>query len=268
MSNVPAIECDAATVFRWSPKLKAKVTLIRDVTWRVDRGQHWVVLGPNGAGKTTLLHLAGAMSHPSEGTVDVLGKRLGHVDMRSLRERIGFVDARTSRAIKGRQTALQVTLTGAFSSIALQTQRLLPEHEERARAILAIIGAGKLIERPFEECSQGERQRILIARALMTEPELLVLDEPTAGLDLPSREELVGALTTMARERPELTTVTVTHHLEEIPVSVTHALLLRDGVVQRSGPIAEVLTSELVSSCFGVPLEVNERRGRWFATLN
>ncbi|HTU15959.1 MAG TPA: ATP-binding cassette domain-containing protein [Solirubrobacterales bacterium] len=267
MTNVPAIECDAVTVFRWSPKLKARVTLLHEISWRVERGEHWVVLGPNGAGKTTLLHLAGAMSHPSEGTVDVLGRRLGSVDMRALRERVGFVDARTSRAIKGKQTALQVTLTGAFSSIALQHQRLLPEHEERARAILAIIGAGKLIERSFEECSQGERQRILIARALMADPELLILDEPTVGLDLPSREELIGALATMAREHPSLTTVTVTHHLEEIPASATHALLLREGVLRRSGPISEVLTSELVSSCFGVPLEVDERRGRWSATL-
>jgi iron complex transport system ATP-binding protein len=267
MNHPTAIECQNATVFRWSPKLKARVTLIRDVEWRVETGEHWTVLGPNGAGKTTLLHLAGAVSHPSEGVVEVLGKRLGKVDMRALRERIGFVDARTGRAINGRHTALQVTLTGAFSSIALQHQRLLPEHEERARAILAILGADKIVDRWFEDCSQGERQRILIARALMADPELLILDEPTTGLDLPSREELVGALRTMALERPELTTVTVTHHLEEIPVSTTHALLLKDGRVLRSGPVSEVLTSEAVSACFDVPLSVGERAGRWSATL-
>lgn len=267
MNQNTAIRCESVTVFRWSTKLKQRVTLLKQIDWQVARGEHWVVLGPNGAGKTTLLHMAGALSHPSEGLVEVFGRQLGRVDVRTLRERIGFVDARTARAMHGKRTALQIVLTGAFSSIALQRQRLEEHHEERARGLLGMLGATPLLERPFEECSQGERQRILIARALMADPELLLLDEPTAGLDLPSREELVKALAGLTVERPEITTVSVTHHLEEIPRSVTHAMLLRDGRVHVRGPIDEVMTSENVSSCFDVPVEVNRRNGRWSATI-
>ena len=263
----PAVVTAGVTVRRWSEALGRPLLLLDDVSWTVGPREHWVVLGPNGAGKTTLLHLAGATSHPSSGTVDVLGHRLGAVDTRDLRERIGFVDARVARALRGTNTVQATVLTGAFSSIALQRRRLQTRHEDRAHALLELVGAQALSERRFEDCSQGERQRVLLARALMSDPDLLLLDEPTSGLDLPSRERLVLALSALARDRPALATVTVTHHLEEIPPSSTHALLLAGGRVLAQGPVADVLTSAAVSACFDLPVDVSRRNGRWAAAV-
>ena len=262
-----AIALRGATVTRWSASAGRELRLLDAVDWVVRPGEHWVVLGPNGAGKTTLMHLAGAMAQPSAGTVEVLGARLGAVDVRALRERIGFVDARLARSLRGHHDGLQTVMTGAFNTIILQVRRLTDEHEERARALMALVSASELAGRRFEDCSQGERQRLLLARALMADPELLLLDEPAAGLDLPGREGLVAALVSLARDRPALPTVTVTHHLEEIAPSVTHALLLRGGRVLASGPVAEVLTSARVSDCFGVAVDVGVRRGRWSAAV-
>jgi iron complex transport system ATP-binding protein len=262
-----AIALEGATVTRWSPAAGRELRLLDGVDWRVRAGEQWAVLGPNGAGKTTLMHLAGAMAQPSAGTVEVLGARLGGVDVRALRERIGFVDARLSRALRGHQTGLQTVLTGAFNTIVLQKRRLTRAHEERAAALMTLVAADGLADRRFEDCSQGERQRLLLARALMDDPELLLLDEPAAGLDLPSRERLVAALVALARDRPQLPTVMVTHHLEEIPPSTTHALLLAGGRVRAAGPIGEVLTGAAVSDCFGVPVDVSVRHGRWAAAV-
>ena len=256
-----------ATVTRWSASLGRELVLLDGLDWDVADGEHWVVLGPNGAGKTTLMHLAGAMAQPSGGTVEVLGARLGAVDVRTLRERIGFVDARLARSLRGAYSGLQTVLTGAFNTIILQQRRLTPAHEQRALELMALVSAGELAGRRFEDCSQGERQRLLLARALMADPALLLLDEPAAGLDLPGREGLVGALMSLARDRPALPTVTVTHHLEEIAPSTTHALLLRGGRVLAAGPVADVLTGAHVSACFGVPVEVTGRRGRWAAAV-
>ena len=256
-----------ATVTRWSASLGRELLLLDGVDWAVEPGEHWVILGPNGAGKTTLMHLAGAMAQPSAGTVEVLGARLGRVDIRALRESIGFVDARLARSLRGSYTGVQTVMTGAFNTIILQVRRLTPAHEERALALMALVSASDLAGRRFEDCSQGERQRLLLARALMADPELLLLDEPASGLDLPGREGLVGALVSLARDRPELPTVTVTHHLEEIAPTMTHALLLRGGRVLARGEIAGVLTSERVSDCFGVPVDVSGRRGRWAAAV-
>ena len=255
------------TVRRWSASLGRELRLLDDASWTVRDGEHWVVLGPNGAGKTTLMHLAGAMSQPSSGTVEVLGARLGAVDVRALRERIGFVDARLARSLRGHLTGLQTVMTGAFNTIILQVRRLTAEHEQRARALMALVSAGELEDRRFEDCSQGERQRLLLARALMADPALLLLDEPAAGLDLPGREGLLGALATLARDRPTLPTVTVTHHLEEIAPSTTHALLLRGGRVLAAGPIEDVLTTARVSETFGLAVDVRGAHGRWSAAV-
>lgn len=267
--DVPAaLLVNDVTVERWSAPLQRSLTLLRHVTWRVEEGESWVVLGPNGAGKTTLLHLAAGTSHPTSGTVAVLGARLGGVDLRDLRERIGFVDARTSRALAPALTGSQVVLTGAFGSIKLQPRRLTAAHAARAAELLELTGSTDLAGRRFDHCSQGERQRLLLARALMADPELLLLDEAAAGLDLPSRERLLAALAGLRAARPELTSVMVTHHLEEIPPAATHALLLRDGAVQAAGPVAAVLTAERVSACFDVPVEVaRSAGGRWTAAV-
>lgn len=263
----PVIVARDIEVFRWSPALKERVTLLTGLNWQVNRGEHWAMMGPNGAGKTTLLRLAAAESHPSEGVVEVLGRRLGATDMRKLRESIGVVDSRTAQTIPNRRPVFETILSGAFNSIAIQRQRLERSHSDRARYLLDLVGLEQQATRRFGECSQGERQRVLLARALMPNPRLLLLDEAAAGLDLPSREQLVSALVAMAAHDPDLTTVSVTHHIEEIPPSCTHALLLRDARLLAAGPVEDTLTSENVSDCFGLPIEVTRRNSRFTATL-
>ncbi|MCK9247777.1 MAG: ATP-binding cassette domain-containing protein [Solirubrobacteraceae bacterium] len=250
----------------------APLLLLDRVDWTVRAGEQWVVLGPNGAGKSTLLRLAAGGMQPSSGSVHVLGARVGRVDLRDLRERIGIVDAATARALRPSLTGHEVALTGIFGSVALQRRRLRPVHDERVRRALRLVGAESLADRRFEDASQGERQRLLLARALVGRggdgPELLLLDEPAAGLDLPSRERLVGALAVSAAARPDLPTVTVTHHLEEIPPTTTHALLLRAGRVVDAGPVAATLRSDPVGACFGLPVDVARTSGRWRAQVS
>jgi iron complex transport system ATP-binding protein len=259
---VSALTLEDVTIERWGK------ALLRDVSLRVEAGQWWVLLGPNGAGKTTLLHLAAGTSHPSSGHVSVLGSRVGAVDLRDLRERIGLVDARVARQLQGTLTGRQIVLTGAFGAIRLQPRRLTSAHLARADALLELTGSSELADRGFELCSQGERQRLLLARALMASPELLLLDEAAAGLDLPSRERLMGALGALRAAEPALTLVMVTHHLEEIPAAASHALLLRAGRVLAAGSVDDVLTSANVSDCFDVDVEVTRSSpGRWTAAV-
>ncbi len=255
-------------VWRWVASESRRAVLLDEIEWTVNEGEHWVLLGPNGAGKTTLLNLAAAASHPSEGTVRVLGSRLGAVDMRALRERIGTVEPGLARRLQGRSTALEIVLTGAYGSIALQSKRIEAADLERAEALIATVGATPLRDRRYENCSQGERQRLLLARALMDEPELLLLDEPTTGLDLPSRERLIASLDAMAVSNPDLPSVTVTHHLEEIPASASHALLLSTGRIVAAGPIEQALSAAAVSAAFGIEVSLSRRRGRWSATVD
>jgi iron complex transport system ATP-binding protein len=262
----PAIRMRAATVWRWVPAESRRAVLLNRVDWEVQPGEHWVVLGPNGAGKTTLLNMAAAMSHPSEGAVEVLGERLGRVDVRRLRERIGTVEPELARRLRGRMSARQIVLTGAFGSIGLQPDRIAEEHRRRAESLLETVGAAEIAERRYEDCSQGERQRLLLARALMDEPELLLLDEPTTGLDLPSRERLIASLDALAAANPALPSVTVTHHPEEVPSCATHTLLLAGGRALAAGPIAATLTGPALSECFGIAVEVGHANGRWTAT--
>ncbi len=257
----------AVRVWRWIAAEQRRAVLLEAIEWRVGMGERWVVMGPNGAGKTTLLNLAAAASHPSEGSVEVLGARLGRVDMRRLRERIGTLEPGLARRIRGRLTAFEVVLTGAFGSIALLHDRIEERHRQRAAELMETVGAGELADRRYENCSQGERQRLLLARALMDEPELLLLDEPTSGLDLPSRERLVASLDAMSEQQPELPTVTVTHHPEEVPASSTHALLLAEGRAVAAGPIEQTLTGPALSRCFGIEVEVSRAHGRWLATV-
>jgi iron complex transport system ATP-binding protein len=261
----PAIDLSSVSLWRWDPEHQRERHLLRDVDWTVRPGEHWALLGANGAGKTTLMNVAGAVHHPSSGTADVLGHRLGRVDMRVLRRRIGLVEARTSRSFRQRMTAEQVVLTGATATIALRRDEVHQDDRERARGLLERFGCGAKADRPYDACSQGERQRVLLARALMHRPALLLLDEPATGLDLPGREALLAAVATIAAEEPETATVTVTHHVEELPASTTHALLLRDGHVVAAGPAHETIASGPLSDCFGTPVVVDRLGGRWLA---
>jgi iron complex transport system ATP-binding protein len=242
-----------------------RLPIVSGVDWEVRAGEQWALLGPNGAGKTTLLGLAGAMRHPSAGTVEVLGERLGRTDVRRLRGRIGAVDARSARAFPVWLSAEEVVLTGATGTIQPLWERYGASERDRARELLESFGCGPLRERSFASCSDGERQRVRLARALMADPRLLLLDEPASGLDLPAREALLAALDRLERLRPGLATITVTHHVEEVAASTTHALLLRAGRVVAAGPAAEVLTGEHLSACFAMRVEVHRLDGRWAA---
>ncbi|GAA3554635.1 ATP-binding cassette domain-containing protein [Nonomuraea rosea] len=245
-------------------------SLLDAVDWQVDYGDHWAILGPNGAGKTTLLSLASAVRHPTEGTVRVLGHQLGRVDLRELRRHIGLVAA-SQRLIDEElmeeegATAHTVVLTGHTGTSVPLWESYGESEKERALRLLSDLGCKDLADRPFRVCSQGERARIRVARALMADPAVLLLDEPFAGLDLPAREDLIAAVEDLATTRPVLTTVMVTHHLEEVPATTTHAMLMRDARVLSAGPASEVLTSENLSECFGRPLHVDRLDGRWYA---
>ncbi|HET6501644.1 MAG TPA: ATP-binding cassette domain-containing protein [Amycolatopsis sp.] len=255
----PAVELTDVTVH------VRRVPLIAGVNWRVDYGQHWVVLGRNGAGKSTMLSVASTGRFPSTGTAVVLGHRMGRVDLRDVRTHIGFVGAGQRLPDEENHTAHTVVLTGHSGSVLPLWERYDRTVRERALKYLELVGCAELADRPVRVCSQGERGRIRIARALMADPLLLLLDEPFAGLDMPAREDLLLALENLMRAQPDLATVTVTHHLEEVPTTVGHALLVRHGTVLAAGPVASVITDELLSACFDRDLEVHRVNGRWTA---
>ena len=239
--------------------------LLSGIDWRVESGEQWALLGPNGAGKSTLLTIAAATAHPTSGTVELLGERMGRTDVRRLRERIGVVEARLDRKLDERYDVATIVLTGATGTRIPLWERYDEQVKARAEELLELFGCADLAARPLGICSQGERQRILLARALMSSPRLLLLDEPAIALDLPAREALLAALELLAGSDPEITSVLATHHLEELPGTTTHALLLHGGEIIASGPVDEVLTSEALSRCFAIPIEVSRRAGRWWA---
>jgi iron complex transport system ATP-binding protein len=262
----PALDFSDVTVLEWdrrSAELDALFPVLEGIDWQAGPGEHWAVLGANGAGKTTLLDVAAGMRHPTHGTVRVLGELLGRVDVRELRARIGHVDTRTETAFAPSRPVLDVVLTGVTGSIAMLAERLEETDRARALRLLELFGCGRLAGRQFGRCSQGERRRILLARALMHRPPLLLLDEPAGGLDLPGREALLAALEAIAREEPATTLVMVTHHLEELPASTTHTLLLRGGRVCAQGTVETVLTDGRLSDCFGVAVQARRHNGRW-----
>ncbi|WP_055591326.1 ABC transporter ATP-binding protein [Streptacidiphilus griseoplanus] len=237
--------------------------VLEGITWTVAPGEHWALLGANGAGKSTLLRLVGAVMYPTAGTVEVLGARLGRVDMRELRARVGLVSA--AQKVPLDATAHTVVLTGATGTVQPLWRKYDTATRERAHALLAELGCKELADRRFGDCSGGQRARILICRALMADPSLLLLDEPFNALDLPSREDLVDALHRLAADRADLATVTVTHHVEELPPSTTHAFLLKEGRELASGPVDGALTENNMTVCFGRPIHVARHDGRWYA---
>jgi iron complex transport system ATP-binding protein len=239
--------------------------LVRGLTWQVELDERWVVLGPNGAGKTTLLNLASGRLHPSRGTAWILGERLGRTDVNELRTRIGLTTGQLAEQVPPSERVLDVVVTAAWSVVGRWRENYDPQDEARARVLLEQLGMGQLVDREFGTLSEGERKRTQIARALMTDPELMLLDEPTAGLDLGGREDLLGRLTELAVDPDAPAMVLVTHHVEEIPPGFTHCMLLREGTVVASGLLGETMTADNLSKTFGLPLVVQRSGDRYTA---
>jgi iron complex transport system ATP-binding protein len=240
-------------------------TLLDDVSWSVSEGERWVILGPNGAGKTTLLQIAAARMHPSSGTASVLGETLGKVDVFELRPRVGLSSAALADRLPGRERVADVVVTASYGVTGRWHESYDQLDHARAAELLGLLGAAHLADRTFGTLSEGERKRVQIARALMTDPELLLLDEPAAGLDLGGREDLVSTLSVLALDPDSPATVLVSHHVEEIPPGFTHAMLLRAGRVVAQGPLERVVTEEALSETFAMPLQLSVEDGRYAA---
>ncbi|MBV0916518.1 ABC transporter ATP-binding protein [Mycobacteroides chelonae] len=259
------IDPDLLLDFRDVLLRRNRKVLVGPVTWSVELDERWVVLGPNGAGKTSLLRIAAAMEHPSSGEAVILGERLGRVDVSELKARIGLSSAALAQRIPDGEVVRDLVVSAGYAVLG----RWREEYEEidTARAIdmLETLGAEHLAERTYGTLSEGERKRVLIARALMTDPELLLLDEPAAGLDLGGREELVARLGELAADPDAPAMVLVTHHVEEIPPGFSHALLLSEGGIVAQGLLADVMTSENLSRAFGQSIVVEMIDGRYFA---
>ncbi|MGQ0431377.1 MAG: ABC transporter ATP-binding protein [Microthrixaceae bacterium] len=239
--------------------------LLEDVSWQVERGQRWVVLGPNGAGKTTLLRIASLYLHPTSGTVAVDGERLGQTDVRELRRRIGLTSPAFGDLLRPSLTATEVVMTAQNAALEPWWHRYEDADRWRAVSLLDRFGVAHSAEQPIATLSSGERQRVLLARAFSGAPAIVLLDEPTAGLDLGGREDVVARLGSMALDDEAPPTVLVTHHVEEIPVGTTHALVVRDGRLQGAGPIDDVLTAASLSAAVGLSLHLDKRGDRWTA---
>ncbi|MYM19318.1 ATP-binding cassette domain-containing protein [Brevibacterium sp. 5221] len=253
----PVIRLDRVTLRR------GQTQILHGVDLTVHAGQRWALLGPNGAGKTTMLGFCGAQTHPTSGTVDVLGHRIGRVDMQALRREIGHVNPR--HPLRSPLTVTQVVLTGLTGTIEMPMRwEPTAQDTQRARAALERIGLSERRDAPWTTLSQGERGRALIARALVIEPALLLLDEPTTGLDVAAREQFLETINGLD-PGPALTTVLVTHHLEELPETTTHAMVIAHGRAVAAGPVDEVLTTETISAAFEHPIEVSKAHGRWAA---
>jgi iron complex transport system ATP-binding protein len=240
-------------------------TLLDSVDWSVSEGERWVVLGPNGAGKTTLLQIAAARMHPTAGVAGVLGEVLGTVDVFELRPRIGLASASLSERLPGRERVADVVVTASYGVTGRWHEAYDELDHERAAELLRVLGVDHLADRTFGTLSEGERKRVQIARALMTDPELMLLDEPAAGLDLGGREDLVRRLGDIAEDIYAPALVLVTHHVEEIPRGFTDVLLLRSGRVVAAGPLEITLTQENLEATFGLPLILEHYGDRWSA---
>jgi iron complex transport system ATP-binding protein len=240
---------------------------VDDVTWRVEQGERWVIVGPNGCGKTTLLRVAALRLHPSSGTVEVLGERLGHTDVRALLPRIGFTSSALAERLRPTLEAREVVMTARYGALEPWWHDYTDADREQALALLERVNCTTLATHRFGTLSSGERQRVLLARTLMTDPDLVLLDEPAAGLDLGGREELVATLARLAADPAIPATVLVTHHVDEIPPGVTHALLMKDGRVIASGSLRDTLTESSLSELFGLDLRLDHVEGRWSARV-
>lgn len=258
MSKAEILKLDAVDFVRESRQI------LTDINMTVRAGEHWALIGPNRAGKSTILSMCGAVNHPTRGSVHVLGRKLGRVDIRGLRESIGHVNPR--HPLRSPLTAREVILTGATGTTEFM-HRWIPDRDikERTDRLIEVLGLGGIEGARWPTMSQGERGRTLIARALLPDPPLLLLDEPSRGLDVAAREQFLETVDELHRAQPQLATILVTHHLEELPASTTHAMLIKGGRLYASGQAREVLTTKLVSECFAHPIEIEHRAGRWQA---
>lgn len=248
----PVLELSHIRLFRGT------TTIIQDLSWSIGRGEHWAVLGPNGSGKTSLLNIVSGTLWPSAGEVRLLGETFGNTDLRELRKRIGWVSAALRDRVPPYATALETVLTGVDASVGMRNKRTRDE-VARAEFMLHVVGCSDRTRHEFGTLSQGEQQKVLIGRALMADPELLVLDEICAGLDLAARERFLALLDELAGQSDGPTLVLVTHHVEEVMPSFTHALVLRDGAVVAQGAREHVLTEAILSEALGLPLRLE-----WF----
>jgi len=243
---------------------RGRTVILQDVSWRVEGGQHWAILGPNGCGKTSLLRALTAYLTPTRGTIDLLGRRFGQTDWRDLRTHLGLVTAAVHHLIPPAEPALETVISGKYAQLDLWGP-ITRSDRRRAAGILRAVGAAHLRDREWVLLSQGERQRILVGRALMARPRLLILDEPCAGLDPVAREHFLRFLDTLARRPGAPTLVFVTHHLEEVVPAVSHVLLMRAGTVVAAGPRRTVLTAPKLGAAFGARARLVRRHGRWQA---
>jgi iron complex transport system ATP-binding protein len=239
--------------------------ILGPLNWQVLEGQRWVILGPNGAGKTTLLQICSSLIHPTTGEIHILGEKLGRVDVFELRTRIGLTSSALVEQISPDELVMDVVLTAAYAMLGRWQEKYDLWDESRAMALLTALGVRELGERLFGSLSEGEKKRVQIARALMADPELLLLDEPASSLDLGGREDLLRRIESLSKDPLAPATVIVTHHIEEIPVGTTHALLLRDGVAVAQGEVASVITDQNLTQAYGLAINVQTEGGRFFA---
>jgi iron complex transport system ATP-binding protein len=255
----PALVLNGVTVRRDG------MSVLSEIDWRVEAGERWVILGPNGSGKTTLLQVAAARLWPTAGTIEVLGGRLGRVDVRTLRPRVALVSGAVTRQLRPDLLARDVVVSGRHAALETWWNRYTDGDWVKADGLLARSGMEEIASRPFGVISEGERQQVLLARALMADPELVLLDEPFAGLDLGARERLLVQLGALAADPSGPPVVLVTHHCEEIPPGFTHGGLMAGGVLRAAGQLGDVITSAQVSACFDVPVTVGCSEGRWWS---
>jgi iron complex transport system ATP-binding protein len=239
--------------------------ILGPLNWQVLEGERWVILGPNGAGKTTLLQICSSLIHPTTGEINILGEKLGKVDVFELRTRIGLTSSALVEQLPADELVMDVVLTAAYAMLGRWQEKYDLWDESRAMALLTALGVRELGERLFGSLSEGEKKRVQIARALMADPELLLLDEPASSLDLGGREDLLRRIESLSKDPLAPATVIVTHHIEEIPVGTTHALLLREGAVVAQGEMASVITDQNLTQAYGLAITVQTEGGRFFA---
>jgi len=256
---IPVIHVENVTVVRGGK------TILGPISWQVCENERWVILGPNGAGKSTLFSLCSSQMHPTSGNLFILGSKLGAVDVFELRPRIGFMGSNLVNQFPEDEKVLDVVLTAAYAMLGRWQEAYELWDESRAQGLLTTLGVRELAQRKFFTLSDGEKKRVLIARALMADPEILLLDEPASGLDLGGREDLLRRFDSLAKDPYSPATLMITHHIEEIPAGSTHALLLKGGLIVSSGNIGEVITSENLSTAYEMPILVTVVNNRYSA---